>query len=443
MSKGKIDLISGRKLWMLGDEITENSYLCLNLNDTINYFGRNGYCVNETDVYKKNPIENECLVFPNKYNSIQCKILKNDKVVTIRSILSILRFSTEDSLKELLNVKELTRDILENVVDIINKSGINTTTASKSIGDFLKNYNFDVCPDNIDLENYTACGYLYNNSMNNVVRDSYVYDINSYFPFIASNLSIPYKEKVILKKANYESIKNEVYFTKCCIVSATLKDGRMPLQYTSGGDSIHLFKSRGNIMTILSNLDVDYLYDNYENVDIRFGKTIIYYTAENIFKDYINELFKEKSSASNPIEYRISKLKINSFIGKFGSKYKHSGGYTNRPLHRYILSYSRINLCNIINNIINKYGKDSFYYSDTDSIHCSLTPRQFKEFCKIGTELGEFKLEHHYDFCWYEDKYKSYVGLENGEIVYKLAGIPQENREPYKNEFLEKINKLV
>lgn len=98
------------------------------------------------------------------------------------------------------------------------------------------------------------------------------------------------------------------------------------------------------------------------------------------------------------------------------------------PIASFITSYARektIRTSQAIKDFsINKYGKDLYYYSDTDSIHTGLSIEELKQFCEIDdVELGKWKHEGTFkrakfirQKCYIED-------MEKG-IKITCAGLP-------------------
>lgn len=440
--RGKHDLIKNRHYFEFGDEIKYENYLVLNLSILINEFANAGYEVIRTNQYSCKPLENQIVAFP-VYNPNLCKILHNKKVIYFTDMSIILGLNTSDDLNELLELDNITRDVLEDVTEKINTIGIEATDSSKVAKDFFKNYEFtgDI-PENKYIANYSAGGYLFNKLSDEMAENVYVYDINSYFPAIASSVPLPYTFGISFTNVKYNAIQGCTYFTSCEVISANIKKNKQPLQVGHAASKFYL-KNANHDFLLLTNLEVDYIYKNYTNVNIKFYKVDVYATRNDLFKNYIKILFDEKNAAKvidDAVAYRIAKLKINSFIGRIGSPFSRDKAHY--ALHRYLISYSKINLCNIINEINEKYGPDKFIYSDTDSIHCKLSPADFSTLhgVRISNDgLGDFKLEHHYEYCWYKAGYKSYIGLENKKVICKLAGVPYSCRKSYEEDFLNKV----
>lgn len=427
-------IIKDRHYYKCGDKFTSTNCMVLKFEEVLLYYS-NYKLVDDKD-YDYVPQENELVKWP-KMRPLVYKIRIKNKTIYFTSILAVLGLSREEDLCDLLEVSDLTDECLESIVERLNKEGVKYSVPKLMADNFLKEHKFKGSGKMSDfMKDYSCAGLMYQMHHDEIVDDVYVYDVNSQFPHIASTVSLPYKYVATLLQPSYESIK---YLTYVAMVSVTadLKPNRLPLstRYESEREMNSL--NRGihyeGYTAYLTNLDVSYICENYDNVSFTFWRVDIYLTRNDLFRDYLRKVIDEKNDAKKDgdlIGYKLAKLKVNSFIGKIGStsfcEYRGKDTkipYTHYPLHRYILSYSRNSLSTIINKMIEKYGKDCFYYSDTDSIHCSLTPEQFSEFAPLGNELGEFKLEHHYEHCWYKGGFKSYIGRENNKIVCKLSGI--------------------
>ena len=74
---------------------------------------------------------------------------------------------------------------------------------------------------------------------------------------------------------------------------------------------------------------------------------------------------------------------------------------------------------------IEKYGKDLYCYSDTDSIHTLLPIEELKQFCEIDdVKLGAWKHESHFTKAKFI-RQKTYLEEINGEMKITCAGLPQ------------------
>ena len=74
---------------------------------------------------------------------------------------------------------------------------------------------------------------------------------------------------------------------------------------------------------------------------------------------------------------------------------------------------------------INKYGKDLYCYSDTDSIHCLLPIEELTQFCDIDdVRLGAWKHESTFTKARFV-RQKCYLEEINGKIEITCAGMPK------------------
>lgn len=111
-------------------------------------------------------------------------------------------------------------------------------------------------------------------------------------------------------------------------------------------------------------------------------------------------------------------------------KGRKNGGYI--PAGAFITSYARettTRVCQkIIDYSIKKYGKNLFYYTDTDSAHSGLTEEELKQ-AGIDidpVELGKWKLEGKFKQAKFI-KQKCYIEkMENDEIKIICAGMPKD-----------------
>lgn len=75
---------------------------------------------------------------------------------------------------------------------------------------------------------------------------------------------------------------------------------------------------------------------------------------------------------------------------------------------------------------INKYGKDLYCYSDTDSIHTLLNIEELKKFCEIDpVALGKWKHESSFTEAKFV-RQKCYVEKFDNEYTITCAGMPKK-----------------
>ena len=100
------------------------------------------------------------------------------------------------------------------------------------------------------------------------------------------------------------------------------------------------------------------------------------------------------------------------------------------PIGIFITSYARektIRTSQAIKDYsLEKYGKDLYCYSDTDSIHTLLPIEELKQFCEIDdVALGKWAWEASFDKARFV-RQKCYLESINGEVKITCAGMPKE-----------------
>lgn len=112
------------------------------------------------------------------------------------------------------------------------------------------------------------------------------------------------------------------------------------------------------------------------------------------------------------------------------------------PIGAFITAYARektIRTSQAIKDYsLNKYGKDLYCYSDTDSIHTLLPIEELKLFCDIDpVRLGAWKHEGHFTKAKFV-RQKCYLEEIDGNINITCAGLPKNCYSQVKwNEFKE------
>ena len=111
----------------------------------------------------------------------------------------------------------------------------------------------------------------------------------------------------------------------------------------------------------------------------------------------------------------------------FGEEEERKGVYL--PVGIFTTSYARektIRTAQAITDYsIKKYGIDKFQYSDTDSIHTTLTIEELKQFCEIDdVELGKWKHEATFEKAKFI-RQKCYLELTDGKLNITCAGMPK------------------
>lgn len=75
---------------------------------------------------------------------------------------------------------------------------------------------------------------------------------------------------------------------------------------------------------------------------------------------------------------------------------------------------------------LKKYGKDLYYYSDTDSVHSGLSVEELKQFCEIDdVKLGAWKCEGNFTKAKFI-RQKCYLEEIEGNMEITCAGMPKQ-----------------
>lgn len=232
------------------------------------------------------------------------------------------------------------------------------------------------------------------------------YDVNSMYPYVMSELPLPYGYPIKINKIG--EYKFELY--KIYVIFK-LKEGHLPTllkknvlyadqSYYTETDPLE------PELIYISNIDYELLVKHYDITYIKFEEMWGFKTADYLFKNYINHWYQVKCTTKGA-KKAIAKLMLNSLYGKFGSNIKGKSKYplldeeealafrtgeeTTRkkyylPIAIAIVSHAH----KIIDDAICSTGYDNFVYCDTDSVHTlgSLSPDLID-----SVMLGKFKLE--------------------------------------------------
>lgn len=202
----------------------------------------------------------------------------------------------------------------------------------------------------------------------------------------------------------------------------------------------------------LTNIDLKLFLEQYDVWDLHYESGWKFKGMRGLFTEYIDKWIKVKNEATisgNKGMRQVAKILLNSLYGKFATsldvqekipylendivKYKlgvektKNGVYL--PMGAFITAYARdktIRTSQAIKNYsLEKYKKDMYCYSDTDSIHTILTIDELKQFCEIDdVKLGAWKHESTFTRAKFI-RQKTYLEEINDEIKITCAGMPQ------------------
>lgn len=365
-------------------------------------------------------------------------------------------------------------EIMARALDIIFSENLTKMTIGSNALNFFKE-NFEGFKDffpKLDYEVYHDIkdaykgGFTYLNPIykEKVIGEGVVLDVNSLYPSVMKFEKLPYGYGVFFPD-KYEP--NPLYdlYIQCITCSFELKEGMIPTIQLK--HSLHFMpneyvtSSDGDIVCLtLTNIDLELFLKHYNVYDLEYHGGFMYQSMRGIFDYYVDYWFERKDNAKkedNDALYLISKLMLNSCYGKFGSsmdisnkypylndegvvKYhleeseKSEGIYL--PMACFITAYARKKTITSSQKIKeftkSKYGIDMYVYSDTDSIHTTLTnEEELKQIIDIDEyRLGAWKIESKFrkakflrQKCYIEDTWNDKD--QKYELKTTVAGLPK------------------
>ena len=359
-------------------------------------------------------------------------------------------------------------EIMARALDIMFKQNLTKMTIASNALSFYKelNPNFDKYFPILnyhldqDLRYSYKGGFTYLNPIykNKDVKNGLVLDVNSLYPSVMYNEKLPIGEPVFFK-GEYKQDKLYSLYIQRISCSFKLKKNKIPTIQIKGNLSFvpneYLESSNGDIVSLtLTNVDLELFFEHY---DVEF---LIYHCGwkfkgiNGLFNKYINYWSENKIQAKkdgNSSLYLIAKLMLNSLYGKFGLNPNVRGKYPYLdneivkyhmldkeirdsiyiPVASFITSYARRKTITTSQKIkeysINKYGKDLYIYSDTDSIHTLLTnEEELKKIVDIDDyRLGAWKIESRFTKAKFV-RQKCYIEEFEDKLNVTVAGLPKK-----------------
>ncbi len=359
--------------------------------------------------------------------------------------------------------------IMAMALDVLFKEGLTYMTAgSNALHDFKTTHSrrkFDrMFPElnykvDKDMRQGYKGGFTYLNPLykEKDVGNGVVLDVNSLYPSVMYEKPMPIGEPILFQGEYKEDRVYPLYIQMitCCF---ELKEGKIPTIQIKNNkyfmENEYLTSSDGEIVTlVLSNIDLKLFLEHYNVYDFHYECGWKFKAMNGIFTEYIDKWIKVKIEATqsgNKGMRQIAKIALNSLYGKYAtsldiqSKYPYledgivkyylsekeqrKGLYL--PIGIFITSYARektIRTSQAIKDYsIEKYGVDMYCYSDTDSIHTTLSIEELKQFCDIDdVALGKWKHEASFTKARFV-RQKCYLELIDEEVKITCAGMPKE-----------------
>ena len=287
-------------------------------------------------------------------------------------------------------------------------------------------------------------------------------DVNSLYPSVLKQALLPYGQPRYFD-GKYEFDPFFPLYVQCFTCKFKIKPDKIPtIQIRNSMSFIeneYLKSSDDELVTLtLTNPDFELFMDHYDVSDMVYHGGWKFQGHRGFFDKYVDYWTEMKIKAGkegNKGKRKIAKLMLNSLYGKFGlsSKcakktpfYREDGtvGYITEepeerktvylPVAAWVTAYGRnktIRTSQAIREYTEqKYGRDGYIYSDTDSIKANLTDEDLADLSAKGIlEIDDYALG-----CWAcEEKFdrilcirqKCYITESEGETNVTVAGLPK------------------
>ena len=355
---------------------------------------------------------------------------------------------------------------------LFNENLTKMTSASNALNDYKeiigKNKfshwftNLDYNVDKDIRQSYKG-GFTYLNPIykEKIVENINVLDVNSLYPSVMQYCKMPIGEPIFFE-GEYKEDKIYDLYIQMITCTFKLKKDKIPTiqikndwrylgnEYLETSESVD---GDSPICLILTNIDLKLFLEQYEVFDLKYECGWKFRSKEGLFTEYIDKWIARKNEGTitgNKGIRAMSKMMLNSLYGKFATslevqskspylgddyiihyrlteKEEKEGIYI--PVGCFITAYAREKTIRTSQAIktysIEKYGVDKYIYSDTDSIHTTLSIEELKEFCDIDdVRLGAWKNEGFATKGKFV-RQKCYLEEIEGKIKITCAGMPK------------------
>ena len=360
-------------------------------------------------------------------------------------------------------------EIMARAMKFMFNEGLNKMTIGSDALHYYKKINknftmyFPQLPYQIDMDvrrSYKG-GFTY---LNDIYKEKetgkgLVLDVNSLYPSVMVNDKLPFGDPLFFE-GKYKEDKLYCLYIQTLTCSFEIKKGKIPTIQIKNNLSFipneYIKSSNGELVTLtLTNIDLELFLEHYNVYELTYHSGWKFKGIRGLFTNYIDEWTAKKIQAKkddNKVLYLISKLMLNSLYGKFGLNPNVRGKfpyidetgvvcYGMYPLEQrpaiyipvatFITSYARrktiLTSQAIKDYTINKYNKDYYIYSDTDSIHLlDIDEEELKQFVDIDDyRLGAWKLESRFTRGKYL-RQKCYIEQNDDTLNVTVAGLPKK-----------------
>lgn len=345
------------------------------------------------------------------------------------------------------------------------------TIASDAMSDFKKRMvgfrkKFPVLSKEVDSDIRKAYkgGFTYANPKwtEKPVKDVVILDVNSLYPSCLVNYPMPFSTPEFFE-GEYQPDPLYPLYVQSITCRFEIKKNKIPsIQIKKAlhfdfNPTEYVTSSNGERVTLyLTKPDMELFREQYNIYSPTYNGGWKFMSSTGLFDNYINYWMNEKIKAGkegNAPQRQLAKLCLNSIYGRYGlspkagqkQPYMDENGivkFTILPSEErepvyvavaaFTTAYGRkktIETSQIIRDYtMKKYGEDRYYYSDTDSIHASLTEEDLEELKDI-IQVDDFKLGY-----WAKEGFatramfiraKCYIEEVDGKLYPTVAGLPK------------------
>lgn len=338
-------------------------------------------------------------------------------------------------------------------------------TINKNFKTYFPMLNYEI---DRDIRDSYKGGFTY---LNDIYKEKetgsgIVFDYNSLYPSVMLNERLPFGQPIFFEGEYQHDPLYPLYVQKI-VCTFKLKPGFIPtIQIKKNPAFIpnEYIKDSGvdPVVLMLTNIDLQLFFKHYDVNIIKYDSGWKFKAIKGLFTEYITYWSNQKIQAKkddNGLMYSLSKLMLNSLYGKFGLNPKVRGKYPILddgvvrykfydeeirnsiyiPLATFVTSYGRSKTITASQQLkeytLNKYGKDLYTYSDTDSIHILLDENEvenLKQFLDIDDyKIGALKLESKFrrakylrQKCYIEDEFDEKIN--DYKLKVTVAGFPKK-----------------
>ena len=287
-----------------------------------------------------------------------------------------------------------------------------------------------------------------------------ILDVNSLYPSVLVQCPMPYGNPIYYE-GKYQEDTSYPLFIQVLSCSFEIKPGKIPSIQLKNNLSFvpteYVKSSKGQVVTLyLTSVDLKLFLSQYKTFHLSYQYGWKFKSSMGLFDNYVNHWTEQKIKAGkegNAPLRQLSKLMLNSIYGRFSlspiarqkAPYLDEDGVIHfmmlppetresvyLPVGSFVTSWGRFKTITTSQAIkdftLKKYGEDRYYYSDTDSIHASLTEEDLEELKDI-VQIDDYKLGY-----WAKEaeftkaiyiRSKSYIEEIDGKVHVTVAGLPK------------------